>query len=78
MRATHVAAFVFPPPSAVLADLAAEPMLFVRRRWSRSPRPRPAWSLGAAVALAFAAAATHSRRLDAALTPLVVASQTAR
>ncbi len=76
VRATHVAAFVFPPPSAVLRALAAEPMLFVRNALVTLAEAGAGLAVGAAVALAFAAAATHSRRLDAALTPLVVASQT--
>lgn len=75
VRASHVAPFVFPPPSAVLAELAAEPMLFVRGALVTVYEAAAGLLLGAAVALAFAAAALHSRRLDAALTPLVVASQ---
>jgi ABC-type nitrate/sulfonate/bicarbonate transport system permease component len=76
VRSTHVAAFVFPPPSAVLAELAAEPMLFARNALMTLAEATAGLVIGAAAALAFAAAATHSRRLDAALTPLVVASQT--
>jgi len=76
VRATHVAPFVFPPPSAVLAQLAAEPGLFLRAAAVTLGEAAAGLLLGAAAALAFAAAATHSRRLDAALTPLVVASQT--
>ena len=77
VRALHVAPYVFPPPSAVLAELAAEPLLFVRAALVTVVRGRRrASSLGAALALAFAAAAIHSRRLDELLTPLVVASQT--
>jgi NitT/TauT family transport system permease protein len=76
VRATHVAPFVFPPPSAVLAELAADPTLFLRAAAVTLGEAAAGLVLGAAAALAFAAAATHSRRLDAALTPLVVASQT--
>jgi len=76
VRAAHVPAFVFPPPSAVLAELAAEPLLFVRSALVTMYEAAAGLALGAAVALAFAAAALHSRRLDAALTPIVVASQT--
>ena len=76
VRAAHVAAFVFPPPSAVLAELVADPMLFVRSALVTMYEAAAGLALGAAVALAFAAAALHSRRLDAALTPIVVASQT--
>ena len=76
VRAAHVAAFVFPPPSAVLAELVTDPMLFVRSALVTMYEAAAGLALGAAVALAFAAAALHSRRLDAALTPIVVASQT--
>lgn len=76
VRAAHVAAFVFPPPSAVLAELVTHPMLFVRSALVTMYEAAAGLALGAAVALAFAAAALHSRRLDAALTPIVVASQT--
>ena len=66
VRALHVAPYVFPPPSAVLAELAAEPMLFVRAALVTVSEAAAGLVLGAALALAFAAAATHSRRLDAA------------
>ena len=76
VRALHVAPYVFPPPSAVLAELAAEPTLFVRAALVTVSEAAAGFLLGAAVAFAFAAAATHSRRLDELLTPIVVASQT--
>jgi ABC-type nitrate/sulfonate/bicarbonate transport system permease component len=76
VRAGHVAPFVFAPPSAVLAELGAEPALFARNALVTLAAAGAGLLLGATVALAFAAAATHSQRLDAALTPLVVASQT--
>jgi NitT/TauT family transport system permease protein len=76
VRALHVAPYVFPPPSAVLAELAAEPMLFVRAALVTISEAAAGFLMGAAGAFAFAAAATYSRRLDELLTPLVVASQT--
>lgn len=76
VRALHVAPYVFPPPSAVLTELAAQPALFVRAALVTVFEAAAGFLVGAAVALAFAAAATHSRRLDDVLTPLVVASQT--
>ncbi|HTX69787.1 MAG TPA: ABC transporter permease [Thermoleophilia bacterium] len=76
VRAAHVQPFVFPPPSAVLAELAAEPGLFLHAAAVTLGEAAAGLVLGAAAALAFAGAATCSRRLDAALTPLVVASQT--
>jgi len=76
VRALHVAPYVFPPPSAVLAELAADPLLFVRAAVVTVSEAAAGLALGAALALAFATAATHSRRLDQLLTPLVVASQT--
>jgi len=76
VRAAHVAPFVFPPPSAVLAELAADPLLFARAALVTVSEAAAGLALGAALALAFATAATHSRRLDQLLTPLVVASQT--
>ena len=76
VRALHVAPYVFPPPSAVLAELAADPLLFARAALVTVSEAAAGLALGAALALAFAAAATSSRRLDQLLTPLVVASQT--
>jgi len=76
VRATGVAPFVFPAPSAVLAELFANPGLFVSAALVTLYEACAGLVIGAAVALAFAAAALHSRRLDAALTPIVVASQT--
>ncbi len=76
VRALHVAPYVFPPPSAVLAELAAEPLLFAGAALVTIAEAGAGFLLGAAVAFAFAAAATRSRRLDELLTPLVVASQT--
>ena len=72
-----MAPFVFPPPSAVLAELAAQPRLFARERaGDRSTRPAPGWRWAPSLALAFAAAALHSRCSTACSRPLVVASQT--
>ncbi len=76
VRALHVAPYIFPPPSAVLAELAADPLLFARAALVTVSEAAAGLVLGAALALAFAAAATYSRRLDQLLTPLVVASQT--
>jgi NitT/TauT family transport system permease protein len=76
VRGAHVQPFIFPPPSAVLAELAAEPGLFLHNALITIYEAAAGLALGAAVALAFAAAALRSRRLDAVLTPLVVASQT--
>ncbi len=76
VRALHVAPYVFPPPSAVLVELAAEPTLFVRAALVTISEAVAGFLVGAAAAFAFAAAATYSRRLDELLTPLVVASQT--
>ena len=58
----HVAPYVFPPPSAVLAELAADPLLFARAALVTVSEAAAGLALGAALALAFAAAATHSRR----------------
>jgi ABC-type nitrate/sulfonate/bicarbonate transport system permease component len=76
VRATHVAPFVLPPPSAVLAELAADPGLFLRAAATTLAEAAAGLLLGGAAAFVFAAAATWSARLDAALTPVVVASQT--
>lgn len=76
VRGSHVAAYVFPPPSAVLAELRAEPSLYVHNALITLYEAGAGLGLGAAVALAFAAASLHSRLLDRVLTPLVVASQT--
>ena len=76
LRAGHVAQFVFPAPSAVLADLAAEPGLYLHATLVTLGEAAAGLALAVVLALAFAAAALHSRLLDRALTPLVVASQT--
>jgi ABC-type nitrate/sulfonate/bicarbonate transport system permease component len=76
VRLTHVAAFVFPPPSAVLAELIREPGLYARNALVTMYEAGAGLGLGAVVALLFAAAALHSRLLDRLLTPLVVVSQT--
>jgi ABC-type nitrate/sulfonate/bicarbonate transport system permease component len=76
VRATHVKPYVFPPPSAVIAELAADPALFLNAAAVTLGEAAAGLLLASAAALAFAAAATYSRRLDAALTPLVIVSQT--
>jgi NitT/TauT family transport system permease protein len=76
VRALQVQRFIFPPPSAVLAELAADPQLFLRSALVTVTEAFAGLALAAALALAFAAAALHSRVLDRVLTPLVVASQT--
>jgi len=76
VRLTHVAPYVFPPPSAVLSALIHQPGLFARNALVTLYEAAAGLALGAAAALAFAAAALHSRLLDRVLSPLVVASQT--
>ena len=77
VRAAKVPAFVLPPPSAVLRDLAAEPAI-VRpgRRPRRWPRPQAGlpWPLPRAV-LRCGGSPFPVVRLDF-VTPLVVVSQT--
>lgn len=76
VRLTHVAPFVFPPPSMVLRELADEPGLFARHATYTLYEAGAGLVVAAAAALLFAAAALHSRLLDRVLTPLVVVSQT--
>ena len=76
VRLLHLAPYVFPPPSAVLAELAKEPRLFADNALVTVYEAFAGLALGGAMALIFAAAAIHSRVLDRVLTPLVVASQT--
>jgi ABC-type nitrate/sulfonate/bicarbonate transport system permease component len=76
VRLAHVQSFVFPPPSAVLRELAAEPGLFLHNALITLYEAAAGLALGIVLALAFAAAALHSRLLDRLLTPFVVASQT--
>jgi ABC-type nitrate/sulfonate/bicarbonate transport system permease component len=76
VRAAEPPLFVFPPPSAVLRELASAPALFAGHALVTLYEATAGLALAAAAALAFAAAALRSRLLDAALTPLVVASQT--
>ncbi len=76
VRVSGVPSFVFPAPSQVLAQLALDPALYARHALVTLSEAVAGLALGAAVALAFAAAAAHSRRLDVTLTPVIVASQT--
>ena len=76
VRLLGVKAYVFPPPSAVLAELAQEPGLFASNAMVTLREAFAGLGLGAALALGFAVAALHSQLLDRVLTPLVVASQT--
>jgi NitT/TauT family transport system permease protein len=76
VRLLHVEPFVFPPPSAVLAELVNEPRLFADNALVTVYEAFAGLALGAAMALIFAAAALHSRMLDRVLTPLVVVTQT--
>ncbi len=76
VRVAHVAPYVFPPPSAVLSELFHQPGLFARNALVTLYEAAAGLALGAAAAMAFAAAALHSRLLDRILSPLVVASQT--
>ncbi len=76
VRLSGVKAYVFPPPSAVLAELAADPALYARDALATVYVAAAGLALGAALALAFAVAALHSRLLDRVLTPVVVATQT--
>lgn len=76
VRLSHVAAWEFPAPSAVIRELAAEPGLFARNALVTLYEAGAGLIIAAVVALLFAAAALHSRVLDRLLTPLVVVSQT--
>lgn len=76
VRVLHVEPFVFPPPSAVLTELATEPRLFAANALVTLYEAFAGLALGAVMALVFAAAALHSRVLDRVLTPLVVVTQT--
>ena len=76
VRVAHVPPYEFPPPSAVLADMVREPGLFLSNALVTITEAALGLLLAAVVALAFAAAALHSRLLDRLLTPLVVATQT--
>jgi ABC-type nitrate/sulfonate/bicarbonate transport system permease component len=76
VRLLHVEPFVFPPPSAVLAELVEDPGLFAGHALVTVYEALAGLVLGAAMALVFAAAALHSRALDRVLTPLVVVTQT--
>lgn len=76
VRLLRLEPYVFPPPSAVLAELVKEPGLFAGHALVTVYEAMAGLALGAAMALGFAAAALHSRVLDRVLTPLVVVSQT--
>jgi ABC-type nitrate/sulfonate/bicarbonate transport system permease component len=72
----HVAPFVVPPPSAVVRELAADPGLYLHDTLVTLAEAAAGLALAVVFALAFAAAALHSRLLDRVLTPLVVVTQT--
>jgi NitT/TauT family transport system permease protein len=76
VRLAGVPAFVVPPPTTVLLELATEPRLFAAATLATVTEALGGFALAAAVAFAFAVAALHSRLLDRMLTPLVVLSQT--
>lgn len=76
VRLTHQAAYVFPPPSAVIGELVREPSLFANSALATLSVAVAGLALGAALALLYAAAALHSRLLDRMFTPVVVVSQT--
>ena len=76
VRYSHVKAYEFAPPSAVLTELWRDPGLYLHAALTTLSEAALGLALAAALALAFAAAALHSRLLDRLLTPLVVASQT--
>jgi NitT/TauT family transport system permease protein len=67
---------VFPPPSAVLRELAEEPLLFAKATATTLAEALGGLVLAAAGAFGFAVGALHSRLLDRILTPIVVISQT--
>jgi ABC-type nitrate/sulfonate/bicarbonate transport system permease component len=76
VRLSGVRAYVFPPPSKVLAELWADPGLYARNALATVYEAATGLALGAALALAFAVASLSSRLLDRILTPVVVATQT--
>ncbi len=76
VRAAAVPAFVLPPPSAVVRELAATPGVFAHAAVATIGEALGGLVLAAIAALGFAVVALHSRLLDRALTPLVVLSQT--
>ena len=69
-------AFVFPAPSAVLAELVSAPGLFAGHAATTLGEAGGGLGIAAAAAFAFAVAALHSPTMDRLLTPLVVVSQT--
>jgi ABC-type nitrate/sulfonate/bicarbonate transport system permease component len=76
VRAAKVPAFVLPPPSTVVRDLAAEPGLFARAVGATLGEAAGGLALATVAALTFAVGAVHPRRFDRLVTPLVVVSQT--
>ena len=76
VRLARVPAYVVPAPSAVAGELAANAAFFGHHALVTLGEAVGGMVLASAAALAFAAAALHSRFLDRLLTPLVVLSQT--
>jgi len=76
VRIGHVRAYQVPAPSAVLSELARQPGLFLSHSLATVTEAAIGLLVAGVFALAFAAAAVHSRTLDRLLSPLVVISQT--
>jgi NitT/TauT family transport system permease protein len=76
VRLGHVPAFIFPPPSAVLAELAHQPGLYASNALVTLYEAGAGLLAGALVAFVVAVVSLHSPLLNRALTPFVVVSQT--
>ena len=69
VRALHVAPYVFPPPSAVLAELAADPLLFARAALVTVSEAAAGLVLGAALASSPRPEGTRCLRLSSPAAP---------
>ena len=76
VRGFAVPAYVFPAPSLVARELVTSRGLLLEHAAVTVAEAGLGLLLAVVIALAFAAAAVHSRLLDRVLTPLVVVSQT--
>ncbi|MGB5755444.1 MAG: ABC transporter permease [Acidimicrobiales bacterium] len=75
VRLTGVSPITLPPPSRVVAHLAAEPMFYVRNGWVTVSEALAGFFIALAVALVVAAMMAHWRFVERATMPVIVLIQ---
>lgn len=75
VRLTGVSPITLPPPSRVVAHLAAEPMFYIRNGWVTVSEALAGFFIALAVALVVAAMMAHWRFAERATMPVIVLIQ---